>query len=136
MSRPPDGESLRGGDLFGNSRSSRLTYCRYFLGRQGCYNSIMAIDPRQIELTAEQQQALAEMAEQAGRPWPDVLQDVLRSYPIVRSQRPIAQSSRSFYEAMMEDGAIGVVTEELPHDLATNSMHLEGFGGDYETCTN
>ena len=75
------------------------------------------------------------MAEQAGRPWPDVLQDALRSYSIVRSGRPIAQSSRSFYEAMMEDGAIGVVTEELPHDLATNSMHLEGFGGDCLTDT-
>ena len=129
MSRPPDGESPRGGDLFGNSRSGRLTYRRYFLGRRGCYNSIMAIDPRQIELTAEQQQALAEMAEQAGRPWPDVLQDGLRSDSIVRSGRPIAQSWRSFYERVREAGADGVVKGGRAHGLAENCRGREGDGG-------
>ena len=111
---------------------STTTARRYSLGRQACYNFYMTIDPRQIELTPEQQRALAELSEQAGRPWPDVLRDALR-LAAPRQERPVARSNRSFYDAMMEDGAIGVATEELPHDLATNPMHMESFGCDCES---
>jgi hypothetical protein len=96
------------------------------------YNARMAIDPRHIELSPEMKQALAEKAEQSGLPWTEVLTEALRMFRPSRSRQRVESSSRSFYDAMMEDGAIGVVKEGLPEDLATNPRHMEGFGRDHQ----
>jgi hypothetical protein len=90
----------------------------------------MVIDPRHIELSPEMKQALAEKAEQSGLPWPEVLAEALRLFPPSRNRERVVSSSRSFHDAMMEAGAIGVVKEGLPEDLATNRRHMEGFGRD------
>ena len=49
----------------------------------------MAIDIREIELTEEQKHRIAELAEQTGRPWQDVLNDQFDDLPNTdSSERP------------------------------------------------
>jgi hypothetical protein len=91
----------------------------------------MATDPRQIELTAEQRQQLAEVADRTGRPWDAVLSEAISTYR-TRNRADRSVSGRSFFDVLAEDGAIGVVKAGLPHDLSTNPEHLEGFGLDHE----
>lgn len=88
----------------------------------------MAIDPRQIDLSPEQKRQLAELAEQTGRPWPQLLDAVLRTYQASKGPHAATNVGKSFYDVMMEDGAIGVVDEGLPSDLATNPKHMDWFG--------
>jgi hypothetical protein len=94
----------------------------------------MALDPKKIVLTPEQRQQLAELAERTGRPWAMVLSDALSAYRLRNSEnRP--STGRSFFDVMMEDGAIGVIKDGLPRDPATNPKHMEGFGRDNESGT-
>ncbi len=92
----------------------------------------MAINPKAIELTPEQRQQLADLADRAGSPWEEVLSEALSALRPRNGGKPSA-SGRSFYDVMMEDGAIGVIKDGLPHDLSTNPQHLEGIGCDYKT---
>ena len=92
----------------------------------------MAINPKAIELTPEQRQQLADLADRAGRTWEEILSQALSAYRPRNSAKP-PTSRRSFYDVMMEDGAIGIIKDGLPHDLSTNPQHMEGFGCDYET---
>jgi hypothetical protein len=90
----------------------------------------MAIDPGTIHLTPEQQRRLAELAERAGRPWSEVLDEALRRARWSNGNTHAAEGSRSFFDVLAQDGAIGVVKEDLPTDVATNPKHMEGFGLD------
>jgi hypothetical protein len=92
------------------------------------YLSMMAIDPRQIELSPDQQRLLADAAERTGRPWSDVLAEALRRYSA--SSEPRTSSNGTFYDSMSD--VIGVVTD-APVDLSTNPVYLEGFGRDHAT---
>ncbi len=90
----------------------------------------MAIDPKQIELSPEMQRAIAEKAEQAGKPWDEVLWDAIKLSPPSRSVAPEENAGESFYDAMHD--LIGIVTD-APSDLSVNPKYLEGFGRDCRT---
>ncbi|HSR66984.1 MAG TPA: hypothetical protein VLU25_03495 [Acidobacteriota bacterium] len=94
----------------------------------------MAINPKAIELTPEQRKQLAEAAERAGRSWEEVFSEAISAYR-PGSDVSFRLTGRSVYEAMVEDGAIGVVKEGLPHDLATNPEHMKGFGSDNDASS-
>lgn len=91
----------------------------------------MAINPKAIELTSEQQQRLADLADRSGQSWEEVFSEALSAFRPRNGGEPSA-SGRSFYDVMMEDGAIGIIKDGLPRDLSTNPQHLEGFGRDHE----
>jgi hypothetical protein len=84
----------------------------------------MSVDPKTISLTDAQRKALAELSDQSGKPWPEVLSEALSAY------RPKAeangQNGESFSAAAERLGLLGCV--EGPVDLSTNPAYLEGFG--------
>ncbi len=84
-----------------------------------------------IELNLEQKQQIAETAERAGRPWPEVLEDALRHYraPTASSQNGNGHRPRTLYEALNDAGMIGMI-KDAPPDLSTNPKYMEGFGCD------
>ena len=87
----------------------------------------MAIDPNQIELSAEMKQAIAEKAEQTGKPWDQVLWDAIKVSPPRTPAPPADGEGESFYDAMR--ALIGIV-KDAPPDLSTNAKYMEGFGRD------
>ena len=90
----------------------------------------MAIDPAQIELTPEQKERLAALAERTGRPYADIVDDWLSnvSLPEEDGVHQSEKSSQTAYEAFAALGAIGCFGG--PSDLSTNPKYLEGFGAD------
>jgi len=86
----------------------------------------MATDPREIHLTDEQRRLLAERAEETGRSWSVLLEEVIAKIP---TPRPTENKERSLYDALNERGLIGSITD-APADLSTNPKHMEGFGTD------
>ena len=87
----------------------------------------MSIDVEQIQLTDEQKRQIAEAAERMGMPWPDVLTEALKSYRPTPGTDGNGQQEKSFYDAMLEDGVLGIV-KDAPPDLSTNPKYMEGFG--------
>lgn len=83
----------------------------------------------EIELTPEQKRRIAEAAERAGRTWSEVLESALRSYEDKSVPRRKDFGTKSFYDVLMEDGAIGML-EDGPPDLSTNPKYLEDLGRD------
>jgi hypothetical protein len=87
-------------------------------------NYDMSVDPKTILLTDAQRQALAELSDKSGKPWPDVLSEALSAY------RPKGETNggngESFSEAAERLGLVGCV--EGPADLSTNPAYMEGFG--------
>lgn len=83
----------------------------------------MAIDPAQIELTAEQKQLLALRAEQEGRDYAAILDEWLHATVPEQSTNG---GPRNLLEAFEAVGAIGCF--EGPADLSTNPKYMEGFG--------
>lgn len=88
-----------------------------------CYATFMATDPRDIQLTEEQRCWLANLAEETGRSWSDLLDELFTKLP---SAPPNGNTDRSFYDALEERGIIGAW--DGPGDLSTNPKHMEGFG--------
>jgi hypothetical protein len=86
----------------------------------------MSTSPDEIDLTAEQKQRLAEIADQTGKAWDEVLAEALEAY---RSQRQTADvnGGESFYDAALRLGLIGCVAGGPP-DLSTNPKYMDGFG--------
>ena len=84
----------------------------------------MSVTPDQIQLSAEQKRRLAELAEQTGKSWEEVLSDALRSYG---SQHGGGNGDHSFHDAATRLGLLGCV-QGGPADLSTNPQHMEGFG--------
>ncbi len=86
-----------------------------------CYNYSMAIDPRQIQLSDQQQKQLAETAEKTGRPWGEILDDALRSIPVrdeaagIRLRRILDDLGRN---------AVGVADGELDAAIDEASQHV------------
>jgi hypothetical protein len=85
----------------------------------------MSIDPKQIELSPEMKQAIAQRADQTGRPWDDILWEAIKLSP---PPRPVvSEEGGSFYHAMND--LVGIV-KDAPSDLSTNPKYMEGFGRD------
>lgn len=82
----------------------------------------MAIDPREIELSDEQRAYLARQAELAGKPWQDLLDELLPFSPASETT-----GGESAYDAAIRLGLIGGI-KDGPIDLSTNPAHMEGFG--------
>jgi len=82
----------------------------------------MSTDPREIELTDEQREMLAKRAEETGRPWAELLDELFAKLP--RARRP--KTGRTLFQALSEHGLIG--TYDGPADLSTNPKHMDGFG--------
>jgi hypothetical protein len=89
--------------------------------------------PEQIRLTSDQQALVAQLAEQLGKPWSQVLSEALTAYstaPVNGSNAGSASQAQheSFFAAASRLGLIGCV-EGGPPDLSTNPKYMEGFGG-------
>ncbi len=87
----------------------------------------MIIDPREIELTAEQRAELASLAATTGKPWSEVLRSALNRYraEAVVPSPPLA--GESFLAAATRLGLVGCV-KGGPPDLSTNPQYMAGFG--------
>lgn len=86
----------------------------------------MSIDPTQIELTLEQKERLAVLAQQEGKNYTEVVDELLSSVSMPDKNGASGVPSSSLYEALDSLGAIGCF--EGPGDLSTNPKHMEGFG--------
>lgn len=93
----------------------------------------MAIDPAQIDLTAEQRQRLALLVEQTGRGWTELVDQHLDAAPVAlqtTASGPTPQNGNtgqfSLFDVLSERGILGCF--EGPTDLSTNPKHMEGFG--------
>lgn len=92
----------------------------------------MSLDPRDIQLSSDQQAWLADLSAATGKPWPEVLHEALGQY---RAQPGEAQNgngrAESFYDAVMRAGLFGCLRGG-PADLSSNAAYMEGFGsGDH-----
>lgn len=86
----------------------------------------MATDPSDIDLTHKQRRLLARRADESGKGWQEVLEELLGA----SSSEPGNEVWReSFLAKAMRLGAVGMV-RETPRDLLTNPSHFDGFGGD------
>jgi hypothetical protein len=83
----------------------------------------------EIELTPEQKRRIADAAERAGRTWSEVLESALRSYVDKSVAHRKDFGTKSFYDVLMEDGAVRLL-EDGPPDLSTNPKYLEDLGRD------
>ncbi|MDC0934751.1 hypothetical protein OAS39_00590 [Pirellulales bacterium] len=89
----------------------------------------MATDPQDIQLTGSQRRLIAELADQTGKPWPELLEEVVgRAKPSVATTSN-GKSGRTLYDAFAEKGLIGCIHSGTG-DLSTNPKHMEGFGKD------
>ena len=63
----------------------------------------MSINPEEIRLTPEQQEQLAQVAEQSGQPWQELLALVIGALPAEPSNGP-ADQRKSAYDLLSEAG--------------------------------
>ena len=84
----------------------------------------MSIDPQDIKLTDEQRRLLAEQAQEIGRPWTELLEELIATLP--RQTTNGDTPRRTLFEALNERGMIASL--DGPGDLSTNPKHMEGFG--------
>lgn len=87
----------------------------------------MAIDPSDITLSPQQRQALARLAEQAGKPYPELIDELLAKAQLpATAEAPEVVTDKSLYDVLSERGILGCF--DGPTDLATNPKHMEAFG--------
>jgi hypothetical protein len=86
----------------------------------------MATDPRQIQLTPEQQRQVASLADQSGKPWPDLLAEALSLHVPTAGDSQV-NGTESLYDALKADGYLAAAIGG-PHDKSTNPKYMEGFG--------
>jgi hypothetical protein len=91
----------------------------------------MATDPNAIQLSEEQRQLVARLADEIGAPWPNVIDEALASYGAHSPTVPNESARESFYAAAKRLGLIGCL-EGGPADLSTNPIHMEAFGEHHE----
>jgi hypothetical protein len=79
-----------------------------------------------IQLTSEQQETLARLAAQSGKPWEEVLQEALASFE--RQAEPANGAPvETVHAALTRLGLLGSVADAAA-DLSTNPKYMEGFG--------
>jgi hypothetical protein len=79
-----------------------------------------------IRLTSEQQETLARLSAQSGKPWQEVLGKALASFE-QQIQATNGTATETVHAAMVRLGLLGCVTDG-PVDLSTNPKYMEGFG--------
>jgi hypothetical protein len=92
------------------------------------------VDPAQIELTSEQRQRLAILAERTGKGWIELVDDWLNASPMAAPSMPataretngVGVRDKTLFEVLSERGILGCF--DGPTDLSTNPKHMEGFG--------
>lgn len=84
----------------------------------------MATAPEHIQLTPEQRQRIARLADELGRSWDDVLAEALTFAE--NRRRAKALPGENAYDALVRLGFLGSV--EGPADLSVNPKYVEGFG--------
>lgn len=88
----------------------------------------MGADISRIQLSDSERRQLAEIAEQTGKPWSEVLSEALTSY---RSCAPTktanGQQVESVFDALKQSGLLGCL-KGGPADLSSNPDYMEGFG--------
>ena len=94
----------------------------------------MAVDPTQIELTPAQRRRLALLAEQTGREWTVLVDELLDAAPValgahsagVSQENVHAGAEQSLCDVLADRGILGCF--DGPADLSTNPEYREGFG--------
>jgi hypothetical protein len=86
----------------------------------------MSINPEEIRLTPEQQEQLAQVAEQSGQAWQELLARVIGALPAEPSNGS-GDQGKSAYDLLSEAGLIGCI-EGGPADVSSNPKYMEGFG--------
>jgi hypothetical protein len=84
----------------------------------------MSVGPESIFLTDAQRQALVQLSDKLGKPWPEVLSEALSSHHPRLGEGLAARES--FSAAASRLGLIGCV--EGPADPRTNPDYLQGLG--------
>ena len=79
-----------------------------------------------IQLTRQQQETLARLAAQSGKPWEEVFHEAMTSFQM-QTQSGNGDTSETVHQAMVRLGLLGCV-HDAPADLSTNSSYMEGFG--------
>lgn len=89
----------------------------------------MAIDPNEIQLTADQRQLIAELADRLGCSPQDALSDLIATARGRRRSRRNAPgtSSESAHELGKRLGLFASL-KDGPKDLSSNPRYMEGFG--------
>ena len=78
----------------------------------------MSTPPKRVELTPEQRERLAQLAEHTGKDWRQVLDEAIGAF-----------KPESFFDIASRHGLFGCV-KGTPADLSTNPAYMEGFGQD------
>ncbi len=94
----------------------------------------MAVDPTQIELTPAQRRRLALLAEQTGREWTVLVDELLDAAPSALGAHATAASQpdvhapgeKSLSDVLADRGILGCF--EGPVDLSTYPEYREAFG--------
>jgi len=87
----------------------------------------MSIDINDIALTITQRQQLAKLAEWTGKSPSELLDQLLKQFPVPASIGNGEEGPRTLYDAFAEDGSIGMV-KGGPTDVSTNPKYMQGFG--------
>lgn len=88
----------------------------------------MHVNPEQVHLSPEQQSYIASQAERLGKPWPELLEQLVPTASTKTSEAEVP-ASETAYDAAKRLGLIGGVRSGCS-DLSTNPKHMEGFGRD------
>jgi hypothetical protein len=94
------------------------------------YNTVMATQPAQYDLTDRQRKRLQALAERTGKSCAALVDEFLDSEAHVQdgSENVVPPESKSLHDVLEERGILGCF--DGPTDLATNPRHMEGFGRD------
>jgi hypothetical protein len=82
----------------------------------------MPVNPAEIELSPQQREYVALRAEQTGRPWSQLLAE------LVPAADAVGNGSRETAYDVAQRLGILAMSDEGPVDLATNPIHMTGFG--------
>lgn len=88
----------------------------------------MAIDPREIELTHEQRRELARIAERTGKPWHELLREMLDELAS-RTPKKGTSPNEPLFDRLRRRRLIGCI-EGVPSDLSSNPDYMKGFGSE------
>ena len=84
----------------------------------------MSTSPDQIVLTPAQQERLADIADETGKPWQELLDAAISS---LEPRASPTNGQETVYDAMVRLGLLGCL-KGGPPDLSTNPKYMEGFG--------